>query len=239
MSQFLIFRLHGAFSAFGAVTVGKVRNVSHFPTRSGILGFVCSALGVGRDDEELQLKVHQGYGMALRVDREGEVLSDFHIVQVPDPKQEYFVAADAMGKKHNNIITQREYRQGAIYTVALWARSEAPYTLEELKKSLNEPKWNLFLGRKNCPVAVPLEPQLIEGANLKEGFAKSSFKSDELDLKYLLKDLANPKVFWDSDAISGMPLQQTLSVRDQLISRSRWQFGNRPVQVGTYNHPQN
>ena len=70
MSQFLIFRLHGAFSAFGAVTVGKFRNVSHFPTRSGILGFVCSALGVSRDDENLQLKVHQGYGMALRVDRE-------------------------------------------------------------------------------------------------------------------------------------------------------------------------
>ena len=37
-----------------------------------------------------------------------------------------------------------------------------PYPLIDLKQHLENPVFNLYLGRKSCPLALPLQPQVVQ-----------------------------------------------------------------------------
>ena len=54
------------------------------------------------------------------------------------------------------MLSSREYRCDAYYLVAVSAESDAPTDLESLAQALKTPVFPLYLGRKACPLALPL-----------------------------------------------------------------------------------
>src|SRR5690606_4067740 len=77
--------------------------------------------------------------------------------------------------------------------VAVQALGNARFTLMELQQALREPRFHLYLGRKSCPLAAPLDPILCEAGNFQQaldGYAvkplligRNEWQSDERWLK--------------------------------------------------------
>lgn len=132
-------------SNFGVRTTGRE------PSKSGIIGLLCAALGRPRwepVDDLVQLR------MGVRVDQEGFILRDWHTAGVDG----YLKAGGSV--EHTNVITStRYYLTDAAFLVGL--ESDDRMLLHRLHNALNHPHWMLFLGRKSCPPAAP--PYLPDG----------------------------------------------------------------------------
>ena len=205
-----------------------------------------AALGIKRDDEELQNQLQNGFSLAVEVFSTGQLLRDYHTTQVPSStgKFNYRTRRDEiiLGQKQlGTILSSREYRSDALALVAIRALVSAPYTLAEIKEHLLQPKFHLYLGRKSCPLAAPLHPQLIKQPTyydaLKAYQHKSMlpmYKDDEGELSKrdsgwlgILKDRhyyweGQPSDFTDSPDV--LKQMQTRIRHDQPLSRKRWQF---------------
>jgi len=112
------------------------------PSKSGIVGIICAAMGRPRDADISDLARLR---MGVRVDREGTLQRDFHIVQD-------VLLAKGKGSK-DSIITNRYYLSNAAFLIGL----EGNLTiLEEIQNALKKPIWHIFFGRKSFPPAAPL-----------------------------------------------------------------------------------
>jgi CRISPR system Cascade subunit CasD len=238
--DFLLFRLYGPMAAWGTIAVGQERPSDAHPSKSALLGLLAAAMGVRRHQDEVHQRMAAAYGFAVRVDAPGTLLRDYHTVQVP-PTRRHVVHYTRRDELHaealNTILSSREYRCDALYTVALWVRdvSTAPFSLEELVAGLHRPHFPLYLGRKSCPLALPVQAMHVTAADLEAAFAQARFK-DDVDLMEQSEaqrtDLfERPKqvlLYWEADDSNldtgtWRPLQ-TMTRRDQLLHRRRWQF---------------
>lgn len=132
-------------SNFGVRTSGRE------PSKSGIVGLLCAALGRPRTEPIADLAALQ---MGVRVDQEGTLLRDWHTAG----KGGYFKASGKVERK-NLITSTRYYLSDAIFLVGL--QSENRSLLTQLHAALNNPYWMLFLGRKSCPPSLPV--YLLDG----------------------------------------------------------------------------
>lgn len=142
-------------------------------------------------------------------------------------------------KFSGTILSRRDYRQDAFAAVALWARESAPHTLAELRDALLAPVFTLYLGRKSCPLALPLMPVIASAESIETALADLSFAAtakqiwdnDQQTAERVIGKMVEdtPMLFWDADAETGIaPDQQTrFTRRDQPASRRRWQFAVR------------
>ena len=241
MTSYLMIRLYGPMASWGDIAVGEQRPTQGHPTKSAIIGLLAAALGIKREEEDKHLDLMAGYSMAVRVDSEGTLLRDYHTVQVPPPQRgrHYYTRRDEMSVPKytmNTILSQRDYRVDAHYTVAITAK-EAPYSLQELEAALKQPRYMLYLGRKSCPLAFPLQPEIVEAEDL-----QSAFEMIEVDNKFIQQkrlSTANvervKKYYWEDISLeeTGFPatgVYMRHDRRDQLSSRRRWQFVNRQEQ---------
>jgi len=236
MTEQLLFQLYGPLASWGEPAVGEYRPSATHPGKSQIAGLLGAALGLTRDREAELAALSTGYGVAVRVDAEGELLRDYHTTQVPPARRgrlfhtrrEELVVDDLY-----TILSQRDYRAEAAWTCALWRRDDAPWTLAQLAEALRKPRFVLYLGRKPCPPALPLNPRIIEADTLKNAF--SHYPLDEMVREVIArKDSGQRRFFWEeplpAGVESGFSDQEKLWVvprRDLPGSRLRWQFAVR------------
>jgi len=230
MGDFLLFRLYGPLASWGTIAVGQERPSDAYPSRSALLGLLAAAMGVRRTEEAMHEQMAAAYGFAVRVDAPGSLLRDYHTAQVP-PEQRGVVHRtrrdELCASSLNTILSSREYRCDAVYTVALWLRTGAPFTLDELADGLRKPKFTLYLGRKSCPLALPVQAHTVTAADLKTAFAQARF-ADEKDLPTTSD--GQVWIYWDTEdtAVAGdLAPMQTVTRHDRPLNRQRWQFGPR------------
>lgn len=234
MPDFLVFQLYGALAAWGDIAVGEHRPSLGHPTKSAITGLLAAALGIDRTKDEQHLQLGQQYGIAVCVRVPGELLRDYHTVQVPGGKRDYATRRDELlldKLNLNTILSQRDYRTDALYQVAVWCCSDnPPYSLDVLRDRLLAPTFTLYLGRKSCPASLPLHPVMISNVTLKKAFDTypshmTKTWTDSLATENLVS------YYWESgnldEASLGMTSSMSYPRRDQIRSRRRWQFSNR------------
>ena len=251
MREYLVFQLYGPFVSWGDVAVGEERPSALVPTKSAILGILAAAKGIKRpdtvrDDEERTLcekqhtQMSQGYGIAVKIEAAGTPLFDYHTVQVPSSgtgrnKKTFYTRRDELCREDRSalkktILSRREYRQDAYYTVALWARPEAPFPLNELYGKLLAPVYMLYLGRKACPPALPLNPIIVPAVSSIEEAFDQLVLSDEIKDSFERLWQDSSTITWDIDAETQMLPMQIVERRDCVLSRLRWQFSVRSEQ---------
>lgn len=148
----LFMRLEGALQSWG-VQESKfvIRRTSEAPTKSGIIGLLCAALGVSRKDADGHwLPELNKMTMGVRIDRPGIRWWDYHTVGAG---MRMCTAESSESTKPGAMLTKREYLCDASFLVALQG---PPGAIGVLEAALERPKWTLFLGRKSCPPALPL-----------------------------------------------------------------------------------
>ncbi len=234
MPDVLVFQLYGVLASWGDIAVGEHRPSQGHPSKSAITGLLAAALGIDREDDTMHMKLGQCYGVAVCVHTAGELLRDYHTIQVPGGKREYASRRDELLTDKlnlNTILSQRDYRTDALYQIAIWPTDDSgPYVLSELQRALQEPQFNLYLGRKSCPVSLPLHPVILSCMTLKQAFNdyphdKAQVWTDSLSPVDLIS------YYWEPGNLKGEELGMNASMtyprRDQISSRKRWQFSNR------------
>jgi CRISPR system Cascade subunit CasD len=230
MNEYLLFRLYGPMAAWGDIAVGEIRHSYPYPSKSAVLGLIAAALGIKSEQEEDHRKLNSGYGFSVLVNSPGIPLSDYHTAQVPPSgtghnHHIFATRRDELATLPKNelktILSRRDYRMDAFYIVALWERAEAPHDIKDIASKLISPMYALYLGRKSCPLALPVEPQVVMADNLRDAFEKTKFSSVE---EFKLPDTGKAELYWEEDADSGMKPQHIFERRDISLSRKRWQF---------------
>jgi len=152
--------------SWGVSSVFEKRGTEHEPSKSGVIGLICAALGRDRREPVNDLVALK---MGVRIDRPGRLEKDF---------QTALEVAKAGGGAETQL-SQRYYLSDAAFLVGL----EGDETLlGQINQALKNPVWPIFLGRKaylpSCPVAFldkelktnpldkPLESALKDAAPL-------------------------------------------------------------------------
>ncbi len=137
----LLFQLKGPMQSWGYRSRFDYRDTALEPTRSGVVGLICAAMGIARGENLSRFDVIR---MAVRVDEDGRPERDYHTAL-------NVIKAD--GSEGETVVSYRDYLADASFTVGL--QSENKGLLDEIADALRNPVWPLFLGRKAFPLAVP------------------------------------------------------------------------------------
>lgn len=249
MNDYLVFRLYGALASWGDIAVGVVRPSYRYPSKSAVIGLIAAALGVERDEHDKQSELAKLI-FSVRVDVMGSPIEDYHTVQAPseqaiknDRAKAYWTRLDEIeaikwrvvrsksSSEAGAIQSRRTYYCDSIYTVALCENENDKINWQTLKVSklkdliefLREPRFVLYLGRKSCPLGLPLEPQVVPAKNCRSAFQQAKFKFAD-ELKFMLKQ-APILQYYTQEEIEDSHMK--LTRRDQPVNRSTWQFTER------------
>lgn len=139
----LLMRLAGPMQSWGTRSRFSNRDTGLEPSRSGVIGLLCAALGRPREeplDDFLPLK------MAVRVDRAGRLMRDYHTAQ-------NVRRADPTKSTQDTVLSERFYLADADFLVGL----DGDQTfLKRLDDALRRPVWPLYLGRKAFVPSLPV-----------------------------------------------------------------------------------
>ncbi|HWP40535.1 MAG TPA: type I-E CRISPR-associated protein Cas5/CasD [Tepidisphaeraceae bacterium] len=151
----LLLRLEGPLQSWGDTSKMVIRRSMEAPTKSGVLGLICCAMGLSRQAARDQLAELNELTMGVRIDRPGKRWWDYHTVGarigILNAKGE--IKINAQTKEPETLVTRREYLADASFLVALQGDSDR---IRVIAAALASPKWPVFLGRKACPSGVPV-----------------------------------------------------------------------------------
>lgn len=191
----LILNLAGPMQSWGVDGKFSFRETLFMPTKSGVIGILCAAMGIERDDVTNLHRVSK-IRMAAAPIKSGNVERDYHTIKD---------VLKASGGIKDTELTERLYLADWHFVVVLEGAKEL---LMEVKQALLNPKWVLFLGRKSCAPSCPivygdcLVDQSIEELFLvdsEEEVAATVFAQiEDLETKFLGTELRDVPVNYKS-----------------------------------------
>lgn len=120
-----------------------------YPTRSGVMGMLCAAMGIDRGDTG-GLKRFRQIGMTTYEFGQEPRMVDYHTVgggyDRQNAPQNIPAIADS-GKPGQTVQSYREYLQNARFGVVLEGTS---HFIRQIAAALENPQWGIWLGRKSC-----------------------------------------------------------------------------------------
>ena len=142
----LLLRLAAPLQSWGMDSKFETRKTGREPTKSGVVGLLAAACGIGRK-EPSRLEPLNALRFGVRVDQEGALLVDYHTARKEERGRGNAV-------KVTSYQTKRHYLADAIFLVGLESRDAA--CLHGLAEALRRPAFPLFLGRRSCPPTLPV-----------------------------------------------------------------------------------
>lgn len=215
----LLLRLEGPLQSWGTSSRFTQRDTGPEPSKSGVIGLLCAALGKPRKEHPDQgdrwptLAALAGLTMGVRVDRPGTVGVDFQTAGGGRMAGQKYGVAHVHGGLFGSVMSHRYYLQDASFLVGLSGGDRS--LLERLHGALAAPVWALYLGRKSYVPSMPvyLEDGLVD-APLQVALRQYEMVDDSV------------RVVLESDSPEGAEQRM-----DQPIDFARRQFGRRYVQV--------
>lgn len=171
----VLIRLEGPLQAWSTQIKLGIRDTDQEPSKSGVLGLVGAALGMARDDNDTLAEL-RALRLAVRVDRQGSLLHDYHTAGGGRFRGEKYLVFGAK----DCVPSQRYYLQDASFIAALAGDDNL---VVHIGDALQAPRWPLFLGRRACvPSAPPFAGVLDADA---ESALRSAPVADRCDAKSL------------------------------------------------------
>jgi CRISPR system Cascade subunit CasD len=155
MSHTLLLRLVAPMQSWGVQSDFTHRDTGLEPSKSGVIGLLCAALGKPRDEAHPDnqgkptLAELSQLRMGVRVDREGLLKRDYHTAK--DVRK---ASGKTMKDTKGTELSERFYLADAAFVVGL--EGDDLGLLRQLDEALHNPHWLLFLGRKAFVPASPI-----------------------------------------------------------------------------------
>ncbi|HZU75704.1 MAG TPA: type I-E CRISPR-associated protein Cas5/CasD, partial [Dehalococcoidia bacterium] len=167
----LLLRLSGPMQSWGTDSRFELRFTGTEPSKSGVIGLLCAALGKPREeqlgDSAPTLARLSGLRMGVRIERPGRLLADYQTAgsyRRSADAQRYGIV-NALGRiLPNPVPSTRYYLADACFLVGLSGKDEPDdeALLRQLFDALVQPVWQIYLGRK---AFVPSEPVFLPDAS--------------------------------------------------------------------------
>ena len=257
MSEYLVFRLYGPMCSWGEIAVGESRHSSDHPSRSALLGLFAAALGISRGEEQAQSALAASWRFGVKLLSPGTLLRDYHTVIAPRRQKGIHHRtrrSEVLATETSTLLSSREYRVDSISIVAAEPvpgahQASVSEQIEQMQNAFRRPQFCLYLGRKSCPLGLPLVPRVVAAASLRDALDQpwppvaelawvhkpthTSWPSKTDRVRF---GMGGARYFWED----GMSLNGTedlptaarpnlleLVRHDQPTSRRRWQFSPR------------
>jgi len=157
-NPYILLWLEAPLQSWGGDSRFGRRDTLDFPTKSGLLGLLCCALGAGGEQRELLADMAPLRQTVIAFQREETdrppLLRDFQMVGSGYDKKDQWESLLIPRKRDGDIavgggtkMTYRYYLQEATFAVAM----EVPAARAgEFAEKLQSPAWDIYLGRKCC-----------------------------------------------------------------------------------------
>jgi len=150
--------LDAPLQSWGFASRFQRRTTGLFPTKSGVIGLVCAAMGLAKGSAQESEKLPQLAALVLTVwqfpRRAMPVRSEPLLVQRLEDFHTVLNTRRAKGGMNPDpVITRRQYLLEARFGMRL---TGSAVLLEEVAAALRDPSWGVWLGRKSCVPAAPL-----------------------------------------------------------------------------------
>jgi len=128
----LLLRLAGPMQSWGTQSRFTIRDTGYEPSKSGVIGLLCAALGKPRDESHLDnqgkpmLSALAALRMGVRVDREGVLQKDYHTAD--GSRHDDYGVVKASGAKGDTVVSHRYYLADADFLLGLESASEELYS---------------------------------------------------------------------------------------------------------------
>jgi len=169
--------------SWGTESKFDLRDTGMEPSKSGVLGLLCAALGIDRDNWE-DLEPLTRWKMGVRIEKPGMLRIDYQTAQLKPGHP-----------KSDTAQSKRQFLADADFYVGF--ESEDRAALEVAHRALRNPHWVLCLGRKAFP---PSEPVFLENGlsdlGLEEGLCAISTTNETIELLLESDDLEHSER-WD------------------------------------------
>lgn len=217
----LLLRLEGPLQSWGTTSRFTQRDTGAEPSKSGVIGLLCAALGKprleepGHEERWPTLSTLATLRMGVRVDRSGSVGIDFQTAGGGQMAGQKYGVSHVHGGLFGSVMSHRFYLQDAAFLVGLSGSDRA--LLEELNRALAAPVWALYLGRKSY---VPSTPVCLDDGLLDVGLetALAQYRPDLAD--------TSSRLVLEADSPEGAEARM-----DQPVDFARRLFGRRYVRV--------
>jgi len=187
----LLLRLCGPMQSWGVQSRFTVRDTGLEPSKSGVVGLLCAALGRRREEPVADLAA---LTMGVRVDQEGVMARDYQTAGKGG-----ILKASGQVERKNLVVSNRYYLSDARFLVGL--EGDDLDLLTRLHAALRDPVWPLYLGRK---AFVPGEPVWLEDGLLPDTGLRTALetypwlgpedKKPEAQVRLVLEDRNGPEV---------------------------------------------
>ncbi len=226
----LLLRLAGPMQSWGTQSRFTIRDTGYEPSKSGVIGLLCAALGKPRDEDhpdnqdKPKLSELASLRMGVRVNREGVLQKDFHTAG--GSQHDDYGVVKASGAKGDTVVSNRYYLADADFLVGL--ESNNAELLMLLDDALARPRWQLFLGRKSF---VPSRP-----VQVKDGLRRDTKLEDALQEQWPVEERRGTperlRVVFEPDDASGYEVRH-----DVPLSFAERRFTIRYVKPGLLERP--
>ena len=158
----------GPMQSWGVRSRYDERGTEREPSKSGIIGMLCAAIG---RDRSQSVEDFAKMKMGVRIDREGTVRYDYQTAQN---------VLTAKGKGTGNVVSKRWYLSDAAFLVGIEGKSvEQERLLRQVYETLRTPKWPLSLGRKSyLPSRGPYIENGLTSLELRKALERYPWLSD-------------------------------------------------------------
>ena len=166
---------------------------------------MAAAQGIERKDEAAHQNLEAGLHYAVRTDAPGRPFIDYHTAQTPRARRGRVFSTrgeELRSENLNTVLSVREWRADACFTVALWPRPDHKVDLPGIAGALRQPRFVLYLGRKSAPLGLPLNPEIIEAESFMKAFAarQGTAVDGSLLRRIRIDGMAYGEVAFDHDA---------------------------------------
>lgn len=163
---YLVLVLDAPLQSWGFASRFQRRTTSLHPTKSGIIGMICAAMGLAKGSPEEQKTLPMLAKLKMKsivIPRKTAQVADAFMAPSVLRLEDYHTVLDtrhasgAMNKAA--VVTQRQYLVDTCFGVLLEGNRQL---LEQAADSLKNPRWGLWFGRKSCLPAAPICQGLFE-----------------------------------------------------------------------------
>lgn len=225
----LIFQIAAPIMSWGNELARTERTSDSYPRKSAVLGMVGAALGKPRSDP-WHVETQEALGFATVVLRPGVRMTDYHTVLTPQGPKKYDTRKAEVEASDYTVQTMREYLCDAYFLVGFWQMPVGRGAeLEAMARALQEPVWEIYAGRKSCPLSLPAAPLLGEFQSLEEAFL--AYKGRLFaPIRPEEKDLA---VYWEAHPSTALKSTGIVVRHDGLANRAKRLYRMRSENQGT------
>ena len=229
---YLALMLDAPLQSWGFASRFQRRTTGLHPTKSGVIGLICAAMGhakrpVEEDDLLRQLATLKMTSIAIA--RDYPRLEDFHTVGGGYDKktQSQFIPRKASGGPCDNpTVTRRQYLADARFGVILTGDRAL---LERVAAALQDPVWGVWFGRKSC---IPAAPVFVELCGSQDAAWKAILRVCKLNEETLMEAFTSITEVKDFDKGTDSLSDQPVSFGDGTSSGpDKRQFAVRRIAV--------